>query len=63
MASAALSTARDIVAGAIASRGAGWRNLADNVRAGGTPNTFIQIALDAVEDTLRRPRDEGEGDD
>ncbi len=58
MATAAYSTARDIVADAIARQGPGYRNLADNVRAGGTPNQFIQVALDSTEDALRRPRDD-----
>lgn len=54
---AAISPAREIVAAVIARRGPGYRNLADNVRTGGTPNQFIQFAVDAVEDALRSPRD------
>lgn len=52
---AAISPAREIVAAAIARRGPGYLNLANNVRCGGTPNQFIQFAVDAVEDALRMP--------
>lgn len=57
---AAVSPARAIVAAVIARKGPGYRNLADNVRTGGTPNQFIGVAVEAVEDALRLP---GYGDD
>jgi hypothetical protein len=60
MATAYPSTARDIVAGVIAARGPAYANLANNVRTGGTPNQFIQVAVEAAEEALRRPRDDDE---
>lgn len=56
------STARDIVAGVIAARGPAHLNLANNVRAGGTPNQFIQVAIDAAEVALRCPRGDDDED-
>lgn len=53
------SAARSIVADVIAHEGPGYRNLADNVRAGGEPNLWIRFALGAAETALRVPR----GDD
>lgn len=51
--------AHGIVADAIAAEGMGWRNLAENVRAGGTPNAWIRFALRAADAALNVPRDEG----
>ena len=51
-------TPADIVADAIAAEGPGYRNLADNVRAGGVPNIWIRFALSAAGAALRVPRDD-----
>lgn len=46
--------ARNIVADAILAEGSGYRNLAENVRSGGVPNSWIRFALRAAEMAVRR---------
>lgn len=57
---AAASPAHEIVANTILGMGPGYRNLAENVRGGGTPNSMLGIAVAAVNVALSRPRYEGE---
>lgn len=47
------SRARDLLADAIAAQGAGYRNAADSVRAGGYANFWTVAALAAIETALR----------
>lgn len=45
--------ARETYARQIERRGKGWKNVADDIRAGGTPTIWVEPALIAIDEARR----------